>query len=124
MKQPSLLSFFACLAVCGHCAAIAVYAYFDSPPLPPLLAEPVVIDFGDIQGQYIVHGTSKIKNTTKKPIQIIRVVVSCTCGDVTLKQGEFLPGATTELSAAWNVHGRSGTTSESFAIVYVLDGQQ
>jgi hypothetical protein len=124
MKNLHVLLSLASLTICGICTAVAIYTYLDLPRLPPLVAEPAIIDFGDIQGQDIVRGTSKIKNTTSQPIQILHVIVSCTCGTVTLKPGELLPRQSTELSAAWDLHGRSGNTSETLAIIYVLDGKE
>lgn len=41
-----------------------------------------------------------------------------------LKQGELLPGETTELLVDWDVRGRTGLTGTSLAIVYVLDNEQ
>jgi len=52
------------------------------------------------------------------------VVVSCRCGDVQLRQGELLPGETTELSVSWDLRGRSGETKETLAILYVLDDDE
>jgi len=125
MKKPSLLPIIIALSVCGSCIGIAAFFYWDltrfEHPLPPLIAEPAVIDFGEIQGQDVVQGMTSVKNTTKNSIRILRVVVSCSCGDVKLRQGELLPGETTELSMVWDVHGRAGMTESSLAVVYVLD---
>jgi len=129
MNKTSSLPIFVALTVCGLCVPVAAYTYWDLSqpqlsPLPPLVAEPSIIDFGDIQGQNVVRGTSIIKNTTEQPIRILHVIVSCTCNDVTLRQGELLPGKTTELSVDWDIRGRMGNTAASLAIVYVLDDIQ
>jgi len=124
-KKPSLFPVVNALLVCCLCAGVAAFAYWDltrfQQPLPPLIAEPAVIDFGDIQGIERVRGTTSIKNTTKQSIRILRVIVSCRCGDVNLRIGELLPGETTELSVSWDVRGRTGRTEETLAIAYVLD---
>ena len=126
MKKPSLFPFINSLAICALCLGIAAFYYWDltrfpPQPLPPLIAVPAVIDFGDIQGQDVVQGTSSIKNTTKKPVRLLHAVVSCSCSDVKLRQGELLPGETTELSVTWDLRGRTGTTAASLSIVYVLE---
>ena len=127
MKKKSLLPFVSALSVCCLCLSIAIFVYWDltrfpTPLLPPLIAEPAVIDFGEIQGQGIVQGKSSIKNTTKQPIRILHTIISCSCNNVRLKQGELLQGEVTELLVDWDLRGRAGNTTVSLAVVYVLEG--
>ena len=134
MKKPSLLPFINALSICLLSVSIAAFYYWDltrfpplpPPPSPPLLAEPAVIDFGDIQEKDVVQGNviqgrATIKNTTDKPIRILHAIISCTCNNVRLRQGELFPGETTELSVDWDLRGRTGVTTASLVIVYVLD---
>ena len=126
MKKPSLLPMIVASLICGLCLGVVGFHYwemtrFSPPPQPPLIAEPAVIDFGNVQGQDVVQGTSSINNTTKKPIRILHVVVSCACGNIKLREGELLPGEATELSVDWDLRGRTGNTAASLAIVYVMD---
>jgi hypothetical protein len=128
MKKASLTPLIIASSICCLCISVAAFAYWDLTRFqhiePPLVAEPAVIDFGKIEGQHTVRGTSSIKNTTKKPLRLLHAIVSCTCNDVKLKQGKLLPGETTELQVDWDVRGRNGLTGSSLAIVYVLDNEK
>jgi len=128
MKKRPLLLFINALSICCLCIGVAAFVYWDltrfpPPPTLPLIAEPAVINFGDVRENDVVRGTSSIKNTTKKPIRVLHAIISCSCNDVKLKQGELLPGEATELSVNWDLRGRTGTTTASLEIVYVLDNE-
>ncbi len=115
------------LAVCFMAVTVAAYhswGLFQTPELlpPPLVADPPVIDFGTIEDE-IMHGSTFIKNVSKKPLRILHLLVSCSCSEAKLKAGELMPGQAEKLSVVWDTRGRQGETSTFISVVYVIDGE-
>lgn len=64
MKKASLKPVIIALSICCLCISVAAFAYWDltrfQQQQPPLIVKPAVIDFGKIEAQDSVRGTSSI----------------------------------------------------------------
>lgn len=122
------LPFMICLAVCCLSSVMAIHAFRDLSHSPdftvPLIAEPAKIDFGIVR-EDLVRGSTILSNRSNKPLRLLHVLVSCSCSEVQLRQGELMPDETAVLSVALDLRGRRGTTGTSIDVVYVTqDGIQ
>lgn len=128
-RVASFTLFLLCVACFGVSAVIVVFAWHEPvhssplPPLPTLVADPQVIDFGKISAGR-VGGNAVLTNVSQKPLRILHVFVSYSCSDVQLQEGIVPPGGSVNLSVVWNTHGRSGKTKTSLSIIYLPDGAE
>ncbi|MCH2162107.1 MAG: DUF1573 domain-containing protein, partial [Phycisphaerales bacterium] len=86
--------------------------------LPPLQAEPRLLDFGFIPPSTDVTGSVKLINTSEKPLKILAVQPTCKCTTLTDLAGrEIPPGGSVELEAVLEGGPNPGSKTASVKVL-------
>ncbi|MDR3110522.1 MAG: DUF1573 domain-containing protein [Planctomycetaceae bacterium] len=97
--------------------------YFDSKTedTQVLTAKPAEIDFGDVEPD-IKFCSFKLTNTSRYPLEILRVIKSCSCTEIFYQSGELAPQAVTELFCNFDTGSTAGIKTANIGIIYVYRG--
>jgi hypothetical protein len=112
----SVLIFAACLVG-------GVYSFRHIPPQPSqplamLAAEPAVVDLGQV-GPAFHEATVKLVNSSKYPIAILDIKMTCSCTQVSFSRKTIAAGENTELRCLFDTNGKEGKTGAKLAVIYV-----
>lgn len=107
-------------------AAVVAYhaASLDSPkPSVSLVCSPAVYDFGVVtRGELVGHFT--FTNKADEPIQILHVLVSCTCQKVDVPRARLEPGESVQGNFRWDARSEQEESRSHFRVVYRVDTEK
>lgn len=118
-----IIGFFACSILFAGSLAVAACLYLRTPPPvspsgPMLVAEPAVVDLGQVGPAYhdtVIH----LVNRSKYPIAILDVKTTCSCTRVSFLRKMIEAGENAELHCLFDTNDKEGKTGAKLAIVYV-----
>lgn len=105
-------------------AALACYAMSLQPAVSPahLACCPAVYDFGVVR-RGTLDGRITLINRADVAIQILHVVVSCTCQKVELPRARLEPRDAVEAQFTWDARGEQDEAGSRFTVAFRLAGE-
>ena len=112
---------FAVSLIAAGAVAISLFSSKDAPEVAPLIvpliAEPSVLDFQDVdEGEH--EGIVELVNQTNQTINLLFAQSSCTCGVAELPGNTILPGEKIPVKCTLSTVGRKGTAGGEIFIAY------
>jgi hypothetical protein len=115
--------------VCLGLAGAAGYVAFDTAeplpapaPLPALVVEQPVHDFGVVGQMEAHHAEFRLVNHFPTAVDVIGVAGSCSCAEATVNPRRLEPGQAATLTVAWRTGGKRGRASDSVHVFAVQVG--
>jgi len=124
MKRYDLImaiAFFS-LTFIGSLVVLIVFSFDHRADEPPLIAERETIDLGEVSHQQIISGHFVVKNQSRYPIEILRLLRSCSCTSVSFVRGELLPNSTTQIDYEFDTGATLGALVAEIKVLYVYQG--
>ena len=88
----------------------------EPKPVPLVLAEAGVYDFGEVLGGSEIRHTFKLKNIGQKPLKIAKVEESCACTATIVSKDEIPPGEFGIIEAVLKVPSENRQVEESISV--------
>ena len=123
-----LLVFSLCVFFASLTASTILYHngssfYEEKQAIPELLVEPRTLDFGSVsQGEYVE--TVILSNVSKEPLDILFVIKSCSCTEVSVPKGELSAGNNVEMKCHINTKGKKRRVKDNIAVAYKMYSQK
>ncbi len=121
MRQFSFSAFLFCALLATFFAVWTAWIFWDQALVPeknpPLIAEPSLIDFGQV-GEEFLSSKALVKNRSKRPLFIESTTSNCSCSNIRIEKGDLPPGSSTPLYLTFDTHGRSGKTQTFVGVLY------
>lgn len=104
--------------------ALACLALATKPPQKSVLLvpSPEVYDFGEVK-RGDLDGEFALTNESEKPIQILHVLVTCTCQKVGVPRKRLEPGQSVQGRFRWDTRRERGESQTHFDVVYKVVGE-
>jgi hypothetical protein len=121
-KRTSEFFCFGLLAAAGALAFAAVERSSVSKS-QSLVAVPDLFDFGTVRpGEH--DGEFTLTNNASKGLQIIHVILTCSCETVEVPRKRLEPNESVNARFRWDSRGQYGDRQKRFSVVYRLDGEE
>ena len=88
----------------------------ESPPVPKIVCDEPVHEFGEVENSQIIEHDFTIRNAGGATLEILKAKPSCGCTVANISSKVVEPGETAIISAKLNLRGREGKQHKSISV--------